>query len=408
MITFPKNFYWGAATSSHQVEGNNSNNDWWAWEQAGHTKELSGRAAGHYDLHEKDFDLARQLYQNAHRFSVEWSRVEPREGEFSGEAIRHYQRVVAALRERNIEPVVTLHHFANPLWVSRQGGWLNPKVIGWFGRYAQRMAEALGGGVKYWVTINEPLVFVYHGFVLGKWPPGERSLPAAFRAADHLAKAHGLAYRQIHGLFRGRRLPSPSVGIAHNMVVFQPCPGKSGFLCRCNVFLRHWLFNLGFLDRIRGAMDFIGLNYYMREILTSDPLLGAGPWGKRCNVPHGHGGHLNMLEWDHYPQGIHQVLQYLKRYRRPVLITENGTCEEDDAFRWRFIREHLLQVHKAIEEGIPVIGYLYWSLLDNFEWDHGFRPRFGLVHVDYDSLARTLRPSAHRFAEVCRTGRLEE
>lgn len=405
---FPQNFLWGAATSSHQVEGGNTNNDWYYWEKEGKTKELSGGTAGHFALFENDFSLAQELGHNAHRFSIEWSRIEPHEGEFSEEALSHYHEVIRSLREKKIEPIMTLHHFTNPKWFCDQGGWLNDRAVFWFSRYAEKIARALGQEVIYWITINEPNVFAYHGYLIGLWPPGIRSLHKTWKVMQNLVKAHRSAYHRIHEIYKERKWQTPQVSIAQNFVVFKVCPQSNNIFCHLGVFLRHHLYNLCFLREIKPEMDFIGVNYYSREIISNHKFLPYGLLGGKCNQVHGHVGHLNTLFWDSCPAGLFEVLCWLKRFQRPLLITENGTCEEDDRFRWQFIEEHLTHLQKAIDAGAPVIGYLYWSLIDNFEWHHGFKPRFGIIEVDYKSMKRIPRESAYHFRDVIRSGKIGE
>jgi len=187
---FPDGFLWGAATSAHQVEGNNIHNDWWSWEQAGRVKEPSGIACDHYRRFAEDFDLAVSLGHNAHRLSIEWSRIEPAKGQFNDEALAHYQEVVRALRQRNLEPIVTLHHYTSPQWLSDAGGWTNTNVVDWFGRYTERIVKVLGTLVRYWVTINEPMVFVNMHYLEGVGPPGGHELKPALRVIEHLIRAH--------------------------------------------------------------------------------------------------------------------------------------------------------------------------------------------------------------------------
>lgn len=399
-MIFPKKFLWGAATSSHQVEGNNTNNDWWLWERQGRTQDPSGKAANHYELFEQDFQLARDLTHNAHRFSIEWSRVEPQEGVFSNAAIEHYRAVIRSLRQKDIEPIVTLHHFTNPQWFSQQQGWLNHRSGFWFARYCARVMEALGRDVQYWITINEPMVLVYHAYLIGLWPPGKKSFLKMWQAANRLMNAHKAAYRTIRGIYRQHQWPVPKISIAQNLRPFKPCPRFKNIFVDVSIFIRHRLFNWYFLHKIRNHVDFIGVNYYDREYVSNETSLGCGLWGGRCNHAHGHAGHVNMLGWDSWPEGLFEVLSWLKGFRKPILITENGTCEEDDNFRRQFIEEHLKELQRALNAGVPVIGYLYWSLLDNFEWHHGFGPRFGLVEVDYTTFKRTVRPSALRFRDM--------
>jgi beta-glucosidase len=403
---FPGHFLWGAATSSHQVEGRNTNNDWWLWEKQGRTKEPSGEAARHFELFDEDFRLAAALHHNAHRFSIEWSRIEPQEGVFDEGAVHHYREVVRSLRRKSLEPIVTLHHFTNPLWFYEQGGWLNKRAVFWFRRYAAKMVDAVGKDVAYWMTINEPMVFVYHSYLIGLWPPGEKSVAHSWQATQNLIQAHKAAYQAVQEIYGRNSWPSPHVSIAQNLRPFHVCPMTDTRGLHLSAFLRHRLFNLYFLDKIKEEMDFIGVNYYEREIVSNDKDLAYGLFGGKCNTAHGHEDHVNSLGWGSYPQGLHEILLWLKKYRKPVLISENGTCEEDDTYRTQFIKAHLEHLERAIGDGVPVIGYLYWSLLDNFEWHHGFSPRFGLIEVDYATFKRTIRPSARYFADVIQKGRL--
>lgn len=402
METFPKDFLWGAATSSYQVEGDNVKADWWAWEEAA-GKERSGRACCHYEFYGRDFDLAQGLAHNAHRLSVEWSRIEPEEGRFSERELRHYVDVVCALRARHIEPIVTLHHFTNPAWLSKQGGWEKKNTVDLFLRYCDTVVRALGPHVRYWVTINEPTIYASHAYLFGMWPPQKRSFLETRRVLKHLALAHVRAYRLIHKIYRESKRPGPSVGFSQYTQAFVPCTTRPKD--RFAAYLRDKWFNFGFIDAAfrRRAMDFIGLNYYSRQLVEVHTRGLRGLVWDVCENNH-HALKKNSLGWDIYPQGLYGLLLKLKKYGLPVIITENGICTEDDGLRWDYIHDHLKNVHLAVEKGVPVKGYLYWSLLDNFEWDKGFGPRFGLVEIDYKTCERRVRDSAKRFAQVCRTG----
>ncbi len=397
---FLKNFLWGAATSSHQVEGNNIHNDWWAWEKEGRLKYLSGEATRHYELFDDDFQLAKQFNHNAHRFSIEWSRIEPKENSYDENGIHHYRQVIASLHKYALKPIVTLHHFTNPRWFAEAGGWLNPRAPFWFVRYVEKIVTALGDKVEFWLTLNEPMVLAYHGYLVGLWPPGERSVKKTWTVVHNLVQAHRLAFRKIYEIYQKNHWSRPQVGLAKEFVVFKVCPLYPTLGSHLGVFLRHRLFNLYFLERVRFFLDFIGVNYYQREFTSNQKLLGYGRLGGRCNKVHGHIEHLNAVGWDSYPLGLGEVLDWLKKYHLPIMITENGTCEDDDQLCFEFIRDHIGEVQNAMKRGINVIGYLYWSLLDNFEWHHGFGPRFGLVAVDYKTFKRTPRQSAYRLAEM--------
>ncbi|MFH0763190.1 MAG: glycoside hydrolase family 1 protein [Candidatus Omnitrophota bacterium] len=404
-IKFPEGFYWGAATSAYQVEGNNKNSDWWEWEKkAG--KEPSSDACGHYQLYKQDFNLAKGLNHNAHRLSIEWARIEPQQGEFCAEEIAHYKDVITSLRERNIEPVVTLHHFTNPLWFAERGGWKNSSAPDFFLRYVEKITEALGEEVHFWVTINEPMVYVYHAYVLGAWPPQEKSYLQAKKVINNLILAHLKAYRAIHALYKRKNLKPPAVSIAKNIQLFVAAPPT--LRNRAAAYLRNRSFNFQFVDALmrHKALDFIGINYYTRGMVNVESwliqvLLFDDSKAKQSGLK------KNSLGWDIYPAGLYKLLLKFRKYRLPVFILENGICTPDDNLRWEFIREHLKNLHMAMQKGVRVMGYLYWSLLDNFEWDKGFAPRFGLIEVDYNNYRRTVRESAGKFSEACRTGLLE-
>jgi beta-glucosidase len=406
-LVFPSGMLWGAATSSHQVEGNNVHNDWWQWEQAGGGAEPSGDACRHYELFEQDFDLCHSLGHTCHRFSIEWSRIQPDADTFSEKEIAHYSKVIDALRARGIEPVVTLHHFTDPVWFEKAGGWRSPRAPEYFLRYARRMAEEFGARVKWWVTINEPMVLLYYGYIRGTWPPFSKSLAGSRTVYSRLVRSHVLAYRAIHCHYKKRGLPAPMVSIAHNMVAFVPCRRES-LLDRIAAGLRHRGYNLEILRELcrRRAIDYIGLNYYTRNLIHARGCSVEELLIKTCR--HNHDTlPKNCMGWELYPQGFLDIIRALARFSLPVFILENGICTENDAQRWEFIRDHLAMLHKAIEEGSRVAGYCYWSLLDNFEWDKGFRPRFGIVGVDYATKERRVRESGLRYAAVCKTGTLE-
>lgn len=406
MIKFPKDFFWGAATSAYQVEGQNTNSDWWEWEKKVGLKEPSGEACRHYTLYKQDFDLARSLNHNAHRLSIEWSRIEPQDGCFSSQAIEHYKDVVHSLRELNIEPVVTLHHFTNPIWFAKLGGWSNEEAVRYFLRYVEKIVEALCFDVKFWVTINEPLVYVYYSYIVGEWPPEEKSLTKARKVINNFSLAHIKTYRVIHNIYNKKILPRVSVSIAQNVRAFEVySPSLKNIFA---AYLRNKKFNFDFIDKLARAkaIDFIGINYYTRESVEARGLRLRNLF-LDVSCANQDKFKKNSLGWDIYPEGLYKLLIKLKKYHLPIFILENGICTDNDSERWDFIYEHLKNVHLAIEEGVHILGYIYWSLIDNFEWDKGFGPRFGLIDVNYKTYARTIRESALKFARTAKTGILE-
>lgn len=404
---FPEGFLWGAVTSAHQVEGDNRSNDWWEPEQTGRLPHSSGDACRHYELYEADFDLARSWGHNAHRFSIEWSRIEPREGAFDPAATAHYQEVVAALRRRAIEPVVTLHHFTNPAWFARRGGWLAGDSPYLFARYVEHIAAALPD-VRWWVTINEPTVYAKHGFVLGDWPPfREGAWFAAARVLRNMARAHVRAYLILH-----RGAGAVRVGFAHSVPWIEPCD-RDRIRDRLAALVRDFLLNRAFLILIGirpGSgirhLDFLGLNYYARSIVRGGKG-AAALWGEECRADHhADRGPWSDMGWEIYPAGLLGLLERFSGLGLPLMVTENGVATTDEELRRRYLREHLAAVGDALAKGIHVIGYLYWSLMDNFEWALGYGPRFGLAAVDPDSQRRIPRPTAEEYAAICREQRL--
>lgn len=385
-LSFPKKFLWGTATSSHQIEGGNENN-WTEWEQEGTIKDgsVSGRACNSWELYKEDIRLAKELNNNAYRFSIEWSRVEPVEGKFDKAALARYRDMVKECRKNGIEPFVTLCHWTQPLWFRDAGGWLNKRSPLLFQRYVERVAKELGHDVKFWVTLNEPLIYSYNSYLSGKWPPQKKKLATFLKVQKNLVQAHKLAYFTLHDF-------GPcEVGIAKNNQCFEPY--LNSFFNRAIVaaVARYW--NHSFLRRIENTMDYVGINYYFHNRVYVS-------WGGY--VVMNENKVTNDLGWEIYPKGLYRVLTDVKRYEKPVYILENGLADARDTRRADFIRDHLRYVHKAIKDGVDVRGYFHWSLLDNFEWSEGFEPRFGLYEVDYETFERKARKSAKVYAGIAK------
>ncbi len=383
----PSGFLWGAATSAHQVEGHNIYNDWWAWEQARAKHLQSGAACDHYRRYKEDFALAQQLGHNAHRLSLEWSRIEPKRGEWSRPAINHYRDVLQELKVRGMKRCVTLHHFTNPRWIAERGGWLSSETTERFAQYTRFVTQQLGDEIDLWVTINEPVVYALQSYLKGVWPPQQKNFARFLAVTRHMASAHRQAYRIIH-----QYQSSAKVGIAKHLVAY--LPEHVGQLDdQLVAMIEDWWFNHRFFSLIAGTYDFIGVNYYFPRKLRVHmfpPSVRSVPWQ----------GLTSDMGWPIQPQGLTHVLLHMKRYGKPLYVTENGLADADDSRRGDFIRSHLRAVEKAQQQGADVRGYFHWSLLDNFEWDDGFAPRFGLIAVDYKTLQRTIRPSAYVYKAI--------
>ncbi len=403
-LKFPKNFYWGAGTSAHQVEGGNDN-DWTDWEKENAVRlaksaarkyskvvpdwngikmqatdpgnYISGRACDHYALFESDFDIMESLGFNAYRFSVEWSRVEPVKGRFDNRALAHYKSMVDSLKDRGIEPFVTFNHVTLPKWFRDLGGWDSKSAPVLFSRYVKRVVKILRG-VKFWLTINEPIITISN-YLLGIFPPQKKSVFSCFRAFNNIVASHKMAYAVIKKLNKNSQ-----VSIVSHITFFEAYKNRL-FNCLVASSL-NYLWNFRLLDKLSGYMDFIGVNYYFHTRIN----YGVS-W---CDNP------VSDMGWALCPEGIYFILKALKKYNLPIIITENGLADARDKYRSWYIHGILKSVHRAISEGVDVRGYLHWSLLDNFEVDKGFWPRFGLVEVNYKTLKRIIRPSAVKYSDI--------
>ncbi len=410
-LTFPEHFYWGAATSAHQVEGD-TNNDWMVWEKSDerllYLKEegrdtagfISGKAADQYHRYQEDFDIAHHLGHTMHRLSVEWSRIEPREGEFDKSGIQHYLEVVKYLRQQGMEPMVTLWHFTTPQWLSVKGGVLSPQFPELYKRFISQVVDNLKGEVKYWVTFNEATT-VYAGLAYrqGVWPPQHKSVQEWRQYRKSIRATHALAYRTIKDIYRSKSdsaAMQQDLDTSHNVgvvfvgavenVSYIPMQGWAKLL-GIGRFL-NWLYGHWLWRSTLPYQDFLGLNYYTLKRL---PYFGSVlPTQDKATE----------MDWEIYPEGLYHCLKDLKKFNKPIFITENGIADATDQKRERFIRDHLRWLWQAREEGVDVRGYLYWSLIDNFEWARGFGPRFGLVAIDYTTQVRTIRTSAWAYAKI--------
>jgi beta-glucosidase len=412
---FPEGFLWGTATAAHQVEGRNPNNTWTAWEQE-QERIVDGQKSGSAcdwwgGRWQEDFDRAQATYQNAHRLSIAWSRIQPAPDRWDENALDRYREMLRGLRSRKMTPMVTLHHFSEPLWVAEMGGWENEAVIDLFAEFVRKSVEALQPYCNLWVTINEPNVFMVSAYVEGVFPPGKKDLKIAMRVMQHMIRAHALAYHVIHDL-----QPEAQVGAALNYRGFEPATFLPVDHWAAKVF--HTLFNDLFPRTIKdgvfntvvkkeripeavGTQDFLGINYYSNDIVRFDLF-----------------AHKEMFVHRHYPkdallsengfianqpEGIAESVRWGSQFGVPMIITENGVEDSQDALRPRYTLEHLHALWKVINDNYPVKGYFHWSLVDNFEWERGWTQRFGLWGLNIETQARIRRPSVDMYAEVCKT-----
>jgi beta-glucosidase len=407
---------WGVAVSHYQVEGDDPC-DWTEWEAAGRTRgEACGAGVGSWERYEEDAGLAASLGANAFRFSVSWSRVEPRRGEFDDAALARYRRFTEHLVGLGLEPVVTLLHYTHPVWFHRETPWTSTASVRAFGRFARAVADALTPFVRLWVVLNEPLVLLLGGFVDGQIPPGLADTRAARRALDHLLAAHAEAAAAIR-----EEVPGSVIAVAHNMMAFAPERPRHP-LDRALVRAAHRFYNRGLLeafatgrwslwlppfhrlagrrDDLPASLDVLGINFYSRLHLRSpgkERLVGDFAYRDRTGLG------LTDNGWEIVPEALGPLLREAARIGKPLLVTENGLADAADSRRASFLRAHAEALGSAIAAGVPVHGFFHWSLLDNYEWLDGFGPKFGLFEVDRRTFDRRPRPSAAVFRELGRS-----
>lgn len=412
--SFPKDFLWGGSTAAHQVEGG-THNQWSVWELANavelsknatransplatelHTlpiwKEIknevtdpenyvSGRGVDHYRRYKEDFDILASLNFNSFRFGVEWSRIEPEEGVWNEAAIKHYQDYIAELRKRNIEPFLNIWHWTNPVWFEEKGAFTKRANLKYFERFVKKVSETLCVNVNYVLTINEANSYMSFGYILGTWPPQQKNIVKGLTVYYNLMLAHKRAYKILKADH-----PDMMVGIAHQASYSVPTNPRNPIeklgAWGSNYFWQNWFYN-----RCRNHQDFIGMNYYFTNYIK-----GFGI--KNPTEP------MNDLGWYMEPRSLVGLLKYTaKKYKKPIIITENGVADRHDQYRQWWIEETIAAMQEALDDGVDLRGYMHWSLLDNFEWAEGWWPKFGLVAVNRTTMKRTVRPSARRFAE---------
>ena len=412
---------WGTATAAHQVEGNNTNNNWYAWEHQKdsngksriHNNDKSGIAANHWNLYRDDISLMNDLGVGYYRFSVEWSKIEPESGIINEEALEHYRDVCIALIDSGLTPVITLHHFSHPIWFEELGAFEKEENIEYYIRFSELVFNKLSDIVPIWCTINEPAVYVTQGYFNGVFPPGKKDPLLAGYVMRNLLNAHVQVYQHLKSLPNGENV---QIGLVKNITQLDPLRRWhildwyfSGILN--DVFTNSTLnlFTKGEFDFYLPAManisyknydainslDFIGLNYYSRwhvkgQLNLAEPFtFELRPQDIQTDMPYAI-----------YPEGFYKAVKTIAKLNVPIIITENGIADDKDDRRSLFIKRYLYALFKTIEEGYDVRGYFYWSLMDNFEWAEGYMMKFGLYDVDFNTQKRTLRSGSQSFVDI--------
>ena len=398
----------GVATASMQIEGGALDTNWHDWYRKGFIKDGTDPATGndHWEKWQSDTALMAQMGLQVYRFGIEWARLLPRPGEVDEAAVERYRQELTLLRAHHIRPLLTIHHFSNPMWFEELGGFEKRENLHYYLELVELAVRRFGDLCSDFITINEPNVYATNSFFFGAWPPGKKDLGATLAVMENLAYCHIKAYELIHKIRTEMGFNDTMVGCANHLRVFAPKNERNPWHC-LSAKLTSFLFqdaltqamtlgdfppplrNFGKLPRGEYT-DFIGLNYYTRSTVS-----GIGD-GVRENSPR------NDLDWEIYPQGIVDCAEKLYRVLpRPIWVTENGTCDNDDRFRCRYLYEHLQSLSQS---GLPFRRYYHWCFCDNLEWVEGNSAKFGLVQIDPESRERTVKQSGRFYSEVIRNG----
>jgi beta-glucosidase len=456
-MQFPKGFLWGAATSAFQVEGHPEEtsarcSDWSHWttgEKNVGDGTTADQACQFYLRYSEDLAICRELNMNAFRIGLNWPVLRPEIRDdlwLEPTALAYYKDLLRAMKAQGMTTFVTLFHFCLPRELAAIGGWNNPKTVDQFVKFAEAVAAELGDLVDYWLTLNEPLVYVYHGWIAGKWPPGEQeNFAGAWSAIRNLLEGHARAYHAIK-----KHQPQSPISYTLHWRPFHPRNPLSP-LDRMVTYYRDQVFNhlfpravdtgklqfpfpinqtaeakavSGSVPMLKGTMDYLAINYYTREVCQFNYSKPIDLFGMQSQITM---REVSDLGWEIYPEGLFEVLtREISHYRldangrvRPIIITENGMASVfpahlsegdwslDDQQRARYLTTHIAAMHHAIQNGANVKGYLHWSLIDNFEWADGLSARFGLVRVSYPTQERHLRASARIYAKVAAQNALD-
>jgi beta-glucosidase len=403
-------FLWGVATSAFQLEGS-PHADWASWDSILNS---TPDVTNHYALYKKDLHLLKELGVNAYRFSIEWSRIQPKENQWDEESIAHYQEIVDILIENNIEPMITLHHFTHPLWFIKKYPWHEERSIEKFMTFTEKVLSSIRG-VKYWITFNEPYVLILGGYLEGCMPPGVNDVSLAIKALVNILICHGKAYDMIHSF-----IPGAMVSVAHNMAALAPWK-RWNPLDRVLAKIAKYFYNHSLLDAfltgtlrikfpfrstmhiavpVRNKLDFFGVNYYTRVHMRFNPFKKMGVELRHRDID-GYG--LTDMGWEIHPYGLEKVLRYASKLQVPIIITENGIATRNDRTKIKFMKGHIDVLERCIKKGIDVRGFFYWSLIDNYEWLQGLDARFGLYKVDFNTMERIPTKAAVYYAYLIKS-----
>jgi len=420
-LTFPKNFVWGTATAAHQIEGGCHNNNWHEWEQSKNKNgespilkgAVSGEACDHWNRYEADIELMKQLGVKSYRFSVEWSKIEPENGQFDETALQHYSNIINAIIRAGVEPVLTLYHFTHPIWFKELGAFEKSENIAIFQRFCERVFNEFSDRVPRWCTINEIEVEATQSYFSGIWPPGKKDPALVGEVIKNLLEAHVRVYQSLKKQPNGDKV---QIGLVKNIFQFDPYRSwhlidnilalvmDTVFNSAILRFLKTGRFRIlipGLLNvshsnpKAPVSNDFIGLNYYSHFTIKPrwkpSELFEFKIRGNETPTD---------MEYSIYPEGFYRAIMRINQLGLPIFITENGIADKGDHRRGDFIRQYLYALSRAIGDGAMVKGYYYWSLMDNFEWAEGYEMKFGLYEVDFETQERKLRKGSQVYQEI--------
>ncbi|KKR06103.1 MAG: Beta-glucosidase [candidate division WS6 bacterium GW2011_GWF2_39_15] len=421
---FPTNFLWGASTAAHQIEGD-CTNDWSVWEKKNaqrlakqairiyrhlpkwdRLKEqaqnpanyISGKSIDGYNRYREDMNLLKDIGLNSYRFSIEWSRIEPEEGAYDEKEIQHYLEQLEYIKSKGIATVVTIWHWTIPTWLANKKGVLYPNFQKSFVAFATLLAKRLGKYVDYWITLNEPDVYTMQSYLQGFRPPRKKNfLKTLYIYFILLPNVHNETYDAIKEV-----LPKSKISLSKQFVGYTAIGNT--FENRLIVLLAQFFTNDLFMNRVKSHLDFVGINHYfttrinlfrVKTLLFKSALNEFKYLDPQNRI-------YSDFGWELYPKSLYLALKDLRKYKLPVMITEHGLADSEDIYRKWFIKDSLKYLAKAMNEGVNVIGYHHWSLLDNFEWDQGFWPQFGLIAVNRKTMERKIRKSAFTYGNIAR------